>query len=233
MMELFKIILISHLTILIYCQSENKNLKGYRLGDMIRSHQFRTYSTGRKLHYRDFPNSIATEYMKLTNNTSDLDILNEIVDRRAYTLKVYPNDSLIVHLRLGDVIDNSPYSIDEFLSQTVLWEGRYNYVKPLNYYQRILEKIDHFDLITKVILMGGFHHPNKNYPYNTTKSREYISKIAMFFQKAGYSIKFRIDGDADEDFIYACCTHFFTPSGGGFSKLISNIVLKRGGIVFY
>ncbi len=39
------------------------NNKGYRLGDMI-SNSWRWKNNGQDYHYKHFPNSIATEYMK-------------------------------------------------------------------------------------------------------------------------------------------------------------------------
>lgn len=39
----------------------------YRLGDMIRITKQRLKETGEKLHYKMFPNSIATKYMKKNN----------------------------------------------------------------------------------------------------------------------------------------------------------------------
>ena len=58
------------------------------------------------------------------------------------------------------------------------------------------------------------------------------TKIALFFKKAGYNVTLRLNKKADDDFIFTCQSRFFVPSGGGFSILMKELVLKRGGQVF-
>ena len=217
----------------------------YRLGDMFlhsilarwgRSHP----EKGFEFHKRVYPHSIATEYMEKTNKEKDYNILLDIVNNRKTPIELH-DDTLSLHLRIGDIIDNSQTSVDTFLKKTILtrlWGGyinakpgmnktqknQRNFVKPLKYYKDIVDEMLK-NGIKKIILIGGFHTPHPNHK----KSLEYVSRIKQFFEKKGFICETRIDMNPDDDFLIMCHSKFFTPSGGGFSDIIKNIVEMRGG----
>lgn len=193
----------------------------YRLGDMIK---YKSHSSNKEwgfsYHKKNFPNSIATEYMLTTNNKSDYQTLLKIISKRDYP-RQYIN-YLVVHLRLGDVIDNSNYSVDEFLFKKI---NSHNYVKPLGYYRKIIYKSKILG-ISKVIFITGFHQGK-----NHTKSLKYLSYVKKFFKNKGFQCQSRINLDPDEDFLIMCNAKYFVPSGGGFSDIITNIVKLKGGLI--
>jgi hypothetical protein len=198
----------------------------YRLGDMVlEGSAYRNSSGGRNIHYKNFPNSIATEYMKTTDVNNRYDILSDIVQRKTgndSNLKP-PIDMLLIHLRLGDVIDRTKYSVDDFLNNSILFNDR-NYVKPLSYYKDILNRINEYEIKT-VMLVGGFHKPLTS----TKKSIEYMHKIKDYFESHHIKVYERLGKhDADEDFIYMCNAEYYTPGGGGFSNLVRGVVCFRG-----
>ena len=85
----------------------------YRLGDMISQPKHRARADGAALHLRAFPTSIAAQYLRRTNASDDLDVLDRILVRRRRETEAQTNacslppadDTLVVHLRLGDVLD--------------------------------------------------------------------------------------------------------------------------------
>jgi hypothetical protein len=165
--------------------------------------------------------------MLTTNNMSDYPILLKIISKRNYPGQ-YRN-YLVVHLRLGDVIDNSTHSVDEFLFKPIkLYHPNGNsvgYVKPLRYYEETINKIKNLG-ISKVIFITGFHRGRDH-----TKSLKYLSHVKNLFESKGFECQTRINLDPDEDFLIMCNAKYFVPSGGGFSDVITNIVKLKGGIV--
>ncbi len=203
--------------------SQQKEAFGYRLGDMVKSKMARNAKDGRELHYAQFPNSIASEYMRKTDEDNRLDLILDILkERTTQPTQTPPPDMLVVHLRIGDVIDKTPYMVKEFLSRYIMHHNGFNYVKPLSYYQEIIEQIRPLN-IKSVTLIGGFHSDTKS----QQKSIVYVNKIREFFEKNGFVTYTRINFDPDEDFIFMCNAEYFTPSGGGYSSLVKNILRKK------
>lgn len=197
---------------------------GYRLGDMVKGERFRDAKNGRDLHYRLFPDSIASEYMKTTNENNRYDILMDLVEKRTHDAKqVPPSDLLVIHLRIGDIIDNTTYTVKEFLSRYVRSNIGVNYVKPLSYYAEVAKEAKALNL-RSVTLIGGFHLPLRSHK----KSLAYVRKVREFFESQGFQVNERIDLNADDDFIYMCNAQYFTPSGGGYSKIVKEIFKLKG-----
>ncbi len=217
-----KIILLIMSFALCHCATKSEKAYYYRLGDMVKGKDFRDSEDGREYHYKNFPDSIATEYMKTTNEDNRYDILIDIVKRRSNELNTPPPNMLLIHLRLGDVMDRTPYMAKDFLARTIYYQG-WNYVKPLSYYQDIINKIKDKN-VKSITLIGGFHHPLKS--KNT--SLEYVKLLGEFFEEKGFKVTQRIDHEPDDDFIYMCNASFFTPGGGGFSATVKEIIVLRG-----
>ncbi len=206
--------------------SSNKNPHdwlGYRLGDMIQYKEWRDKTDGKEFHIRKFPNSIASEYMRRTDDESNYDILLDIVKNRTQKSEQIPSkDMLVIHLRIGDVIDDMPQTAAEFLSHEVKYSNGHNYVKPLSYYQKIIDKIKPLSL-SSISLIGGFHKTTSG----SRKSLEYVAGVRNFFEKNGFKVTERINFNPDDDFIFMSNALYFTPSGGGFSRIIKTMVEKQ------
>ena len=127
--------------------------------------------------------------------------------------------------RIIQVIDQDKRSVDCLLLKKYYFFNWLNYVKPLSYYQNKVPVIKKYK-IRKILLIGGFHKDN-----NHLKSLEYISKIKNFFDSQGFYCTIRINQDPDEDFLIMSNSKFFIPSGGGFSRVIKNIVKMKGGVI--
>lgn len=227
-----KIQFLSFILILFSCATKSSPKEEvlsyeYRLGDIIRFKEYRESKDGKEHYYKKFPSSIATEYMRKTYSSNDLSVLTEIIEKREKETSNLPSkDELVMHLRIGDVIDEMPESVDKFLSETVYYPNGNNYVKPLSYYIKITDLIANLP-IKKITLVGGFHRQSAS----REKSYEYVHRVKNFLEEKGYQVSLRIGNDADTDFVYMTNARFFVPSGGGFSLLIKKLTLKKGGQV--
>ena len=87
----------------------------YRLGDYVRrsggfEHEIKYFWYRFGQHRR----SIVRQYGSRTTRSNDMDVLNEIV--KARRTETPAPETLVVHIRLGDVIDNHARSVDDFVS---------------------------------------------------------------------------------------------------------------------
>jgi hypothetical protein len=199
--------------------------ESYRLGDFIMHKTYRDQLMSSYLKH--YPYSIAIEYLSKTKESSNLPILLEVIKRRK---KECPEENtLIIHLRIGDVIDHTHYTINDFLYNNIglpLENGSKGYyVKPLQYYKTAFASFENID---NIVLVGGFH---MNYE-NRSKSHKYVQEIAYFFEQYNVTVEKRINGDPDEDFVYMCHAKNFIPSGGGYSLLIAKLVQMQNGKVY-
>jgi hypothetical protein len=75
------------------------------------------------------------------------------------------------------------------------------------------------------VLVTGSHQV-----LNLEKSKAYVTKVAKFWQEAGFEVSMR-SSDPDSDFMFMTHAHHFIRSGGGFSETISAVVTHLGGAV--
>ena len=202
------------------------SMGAYRLGDVVRSKRWRGELS--KYYKDNYPKSIATEYMRKTDEDYKLDVLTSIIKSRTDEKHLSYQNSIIVHLRTGDVVDKSEYSVDQLLSGERAWNGRF-YVKPLSYYVNIVRKLKQScPQCHNITILTGFHYKK----LNTDKSVQYINRIQNFFENNEYTVVVRKDGDPDDDFLIMCNSKYFVKGGGGFSDIISKIVQERGKQVY-
>jgi hypothetical protein len=212
----------------------------YRLGDMVLT-DWRFEPDGQEYHFKHFPDSIASEYMRTTNLNSNYDVLSNIVKKRSAANDIPDNNTLVIHLRTGDVVEDSPYSVATLLKNCVyvptydygkivekhtgLHITRTYYVRPLKYFG---DKLKHIvPTIKKITIVAGSH-----FDIPIHKSSIYIASILKFFQNNGFDVELRLGKPPDDDFVYMCNAKFFIPSGGGYSNLVKNIVEKFGNTVY-
>jgi hypothetical protein len=198
--------------------------KGYRLGDMVKG-EWRWKRNGESYHYKNFPNSIASEYMRKTKEYNNIPIILDIINRRSTSLKIPDKNTIVIHLRVGDVIEDSKHSVEEMLLEQTYYNKHSwsNYVSPLPY---LVKKVKSCDL-KNIIIVAAAHQD-----ISTFKSNLYIKSIQKYFQDLGYNVQLRVGGDPDEDVIFMSNAKYFIPAtGGGFTHLITEIVKNKGGKV--
>jgi hypothetical protein len=175
-------------------------------------------------------------------------VLNEIVPTTLIST------GLVVHLRIGDVIENVSHSLEDFLGGDVTsdstrqpvshhkmgnltWEGTVTgagtqgYVKSAAYYTGVMQSYPS-DGNYHVTLIGGTH---KNVPM--VKSLQYVQAIRIMFEAHGFTVVERIStcpsiASADADFTVMANATVFVPSGGGYSGLAAELVRIRGNCVY-
>ena len=211
-----------------YCCGLYSDNDSYRLGDMVTSN-FRWFDGAQEYHYKNFPNSLATEYMKKTNQKKDYNILLSIVKKKTKETKDLPDkNDIIIHLRLGDVVENNSADVITILS-TYTYRDIFsftNYTPPLSYIKDKIKKINKKD-INKLIFVAGSH-----IEMPTPKSCQYIEIIKRYFESKGYNVQTRLGRKADEDFIFMCNSRYFIPStNGGYTNLIKKMVEDMGNTV--
>ena len=199
-----------------------RDFKNYSIGDCIINEKLNNRFN--RLFYRlYFNNSIADQYFRKTNKIEDYDALFEIVKKNRSKIELPPNDSLIIHLRIGDVIDWE-YSgpIDDALEGR---DGDFGYIKTYDYFEeksKLLEKYN----IKKIIIVGGYHTKEDH-----SRSEEYVRKVVNFLEKLGYDITLRIDEmSPDEDFLFMSNSKYFLKSGGNYSTILNKMVEMNNGI---
>ena len=215
-MKYYFLLLILLIIFIIYLQLSA--LK-YRLGDVVLYKKLNQSFINKILYNKYYKESIANEYFQKTNKIKDFDTLYQIVKERSSKLDLVPKeDELIMHLRIGDVVEREYKGpVDDVLNEKI----KYTYLISYNYLENKLKNIKN---IKKIIIVGGYHTNG-----NHSRSMEYVNKICKFLEKNGYEVHKRLNqNDPDEDFIYMCNSKNFLKSGGGFSNLVNKMVEMNG-----
>lgn len=191
----------------------------YRLGDIICYEPFDNIFL-KTIYSNYFPGSVAARYMSKTNKKYDYDALYEVVKECTKPKDIPPEDTLIVHLRVGDVIEvEHEGTVDELL------EGKVPilYTKSYKYFEDNLKKIEN-ENIHKAILVGYSHRTTK-----MSKTNEYIEKVKNKLEQLGYDVELRINKySPDEDFLFMSNSNYFLKGGGGYSRIIAQMVKRNG-----
>ena len=223
--------------------------RGYMLNDLLKqkivdphnpgaapTHSWSRWSDLRRDHLHDFPNSLAADFVRQTDHKmSDAErwaVLrsliqqrwrqdgDKMVHRRAHA------DYLLVHLRVGDVIEEESHSLSEMLHSRVIFNqsgfAHTNYVPRLQFFKNI----DYTQLnTTRAIIIAGSHLPYDNF----NRSCMYIHAVRKVLQAEGLACELRCGRDADDDLVVASHAKRVAIGGaGGFSVLIKRVALSFG-----
>ena len=230
----------------------NDEWNRYSLGDIIKSSDQRGVKFKLEEYGKKYPKSIATEYLNKTlhlahqNQKYNWNILCNIVKERSTMMNVsFPSSNdIIIHLRLGDVADESYYSNNVngkelFINGTTIKgskkESKRHYIKTREYYGSMLNRIPTSTNIKIVLVGSDLHVSNKKNTYTAPKhthSIEYREALISFLKTEGKftDITTRWNHLPDEDFLYMSNSKIFIYSGGGFSHIIGECVRRLGGV---
>eukprot|EP00578_Thalassiosira_sp_NH16_P001091 CAMPEP_0181139058 /NCGR_PEP_ID=MMETSP1071-20121207/34584_1 /TAXON_ID=35127 /ORGANISM="Thalassiosira sp., Strain NH16" /LENGTH=407 /DNA_ID=CAMNT_0023225949 /DNA_START=350 /DNA_END=1570 /DNA_ORIENTATION=+ len=176
-------------------------------------------------------------------NSFRAEVLCDMITKRGESLlpDALPRDTdLVIHLRLGDVLDNMikdeeevedvfEYGVSIVPSQirNMIQEsdclGWWHYVKSKCFYENVLsELISHAKPKPKrVIIVGSPVHKKNGTDNNSIK---YSKLVEAFFVHKGYEVIRYLDGTPDEDMVWMSHSPVFVASGGGFSRLVTMCV---------
>eukprot|EP00928_Gymnodinium_smaydae_P045041 TRINITY_DN3006_c0_g1_i9.p1 TRINITY_DN3006_c0_g1~~TRINITY_DN3006_c0_g1_i9.p1 ORF type:complete len:239 (-),score=28.67 TRINITY_DN3006_c0_g1_i9:261-977(-) len=209
---------------------------GYRLGDMVMQ-PVRRKRAG-SFHLDNFPRSIAADYLRLENINElkykevDYEALEQIAARHLEWRPscAAPPGALVVHLRVGDVIDGdqNSYSVKELLSaqrsQDPSGEKWAEYSRPLSYFDRALAQVNR-SAVSGVILLAGTAYSESSFG----KTTKYINRIRQRFKNVQPPFDFcetRIGGDPDCAFLLLSTARHVCPAGGSFSRLATELARR-------
>ena len=191
---------------------------GYRLADVVNgfTSRFSDEHMQERLAYSiAYPYSIAQRYVKITTGfyTFELTAVMQEVEK-GMTFADY-NNSLVVHLRLGDVMDAN----DTF------------YIKNEKYYKDAITTLP--AEIQNVVLVGSDLHSDQHYKNDEDNpSVRYRDSVKDIFEQKGYEVSYRYNQEPDADMIYMAHAPYFLVGGGSFSHIASMLVEFNGGLTF-
>ena len=217
------IFIILVLIVTISCLFYFTDSLSYRLGDSVLYEKFRNDGNNKLLYSILYKDSIAYNYLKRSNKTKDYDLLYTILKEKSKNNKIPDEDTIVIHVRTGDVIDDRDIDLESSFKDENFTN---HYIKSFKYYKDNLEKEKE---IKKILIVTGFHRMGKK-----TKSKEYINRLKLELEKINYEVKLSINEfSADEDFIFMSMSKYFLKSGGNYSKLINEMVKRNGGNILY
>jgi hypothetical protein len=190
--------------------------KPYRLGDAVRG-IWEAQKT-KEYHNELYPNSLVSLYFSKTNTYNKFDILAEAVREFQQTHEcLIPNaNETVLHLRVGDVLEMSPHSVDHHLSENARYFNGESYVKNLAYFN---DQFSKFRRGMHVTILCGTHRRD----LGMKKTNEYVAKVKAHLESKGFTTCIRTTHGPDEDFVYAVFAENIVTTGGGFSLLIKNV----------
>lgn len=211
----------------------------YRIGDAV-SRKFDAPGCER------FPDTIACLYLKHTDSANDIGVLISVIDtvQDALKCKTAPKDVVVMHLRLGDglcaqydkpcrgarVTRPSCWDSDNDCFNNPSSETK-QYAFSRRWYEKVLATVIEQNY-TKVVLVTDTEHwtrtpdPRRG---DHSVDVEYIQNVIRYFSSEFVQVSLKETGEPDEDFIYMASARHFIRGGGGYSRLVSDVVQARGG----
>lgn len=206
----------------------------YRLADAVAGTERR--SERNKEYPERFPLSIAAQFLEKyhTNYQQQTAASNKLPDHEladlgkiANSYAVPSKNTLVVHLRIGGDITSNAVTMWEQAQQTSVA----NITRSRWYYHRLSFEAR---LISSVVIVGS-----NRYAYSNNNQKEqsiiYVNLVLSWFaaRLPNASVTWRGNYNTpDSDFSYMCGAKHFVPSTGGYSKLVSEVVLLNNGTVY-
>lgn len=192
------------LSIADYAKKTKFEHEAYRLADVVKSEKIRDRQ--REYYHMAFNGSIGQEYIERAGGDCNITLLVDILREREEEVNSPPDENnndfpsenlLVIHLRIGDVIDGIGHSVDDFLDRDMSFFNDMYFVKPIAYYEKVIEELRDEESpshnISGVALVGGFHMKG-----STNKSYAYVEGISRFFQSNNFTVEERIDNNAGD-----------------------------------
>jgi hypothetical protein len=167
-------------------------------------------------------------YVPEGNWTGNLTVVEEIfqLHKQDSLFTVPAADELVIHLRLGDVIDRAQATVEDMLMYGADPRHAGSFLTAIKSVHEYLANIQESGL-HKVVIRGGSH---KARFYK--KSRVYAGCLKEAIENAGYHVSMEVEGNnPDHDFYYMSHATKVIVSTGGYSRLIGKMVEKGGGII--
>lgn len=221
-------------------QSNNKvynlytNVDHYRIGDLLKGYYNSPMKGNDKsLSLKDgilklHSNTFAAKYIQNNklNKVNNIELLNNLISKNNNF-----NNICIVHLRVGDILDDKHYNNSKELILKKFNENIPNdnlnysskllpnwYLKSKNYYLNKINILKNNN-INNIIIIAGSHINIGNYEL----SSYFINLIKNLFEKNNFKVKLRLASHPDDDLTIVANSPFFITSNGSYSDLLKNI----------
>jgi hypothetical protein len=203
-----------------------------------------------------FPDSLFAQYHKRSVEThggwNNVTLLKTVVAaaiaRAPAQTKGPPLNTVVIHVRVGDVIDMASASVAALLdsphyfytndgdravlSGLAISQNWNQYVVPLAFFRELIDKGE-IQPGDKVVLMAASHEDvallRRGAKPLPEKSCSYLNRVRDFFVGHGVQTTIRVGHTPDEDIMYAAQSRRFVHSHGGFSGLLGRLVAAFGG----
>jgi hypothetical protein len=222
--------------------TDNPDYADYSLGDTVKSYMAVDKDEFNQTlfeHQTRWPNSIGHAYLQEVGSVEygyfNMSALSRVIDRRMSCVTIPSNDTLVVHLRLGDTLTQG-YLTDLSRSVLDLWEHgdfvgnetgvRYNYNR--REFDHLLKDLPKH--ITKAVIVGSTQHQNSEVV--TSRNQEYSDLVAWYMLNQTLAVSYFGGEDPDQDFIYMANAKWFIGGMGGYTQLVAALVALGGGHVF-
>ena len=200
----------------------------YQLGDIVKfyrgvesEHAFTLPNGIRPQPCRRFNHSIACSYVRMYRHSGkypNMEVLDEV------TPLVEPRPEAVMHLRLGDVAKGDCWNKDCIIETRSGNKIQYQFTE--KDYDTIRDELK--DLGTITIVANPSHLSN---PRTIAWSEKYINHAMAYLRRLGVCPVYRGIRNADDDFAFATSAKVFVQGGGGYSRFMAKLVMKRGGRV--
>ena len=226
---------------LVSQHSHNASWNQYRIGDGIARYPGAPGC-------EECPHSIVCQYTKETVAKNDIPALVRVLDRGNWCRPPCKTKNLaLLHLRLGDglcAIHDEPCRgnrtdwPDCWNNDEDCWydpgAATKQYAFSKDWYLSVMEELNlQHELQGIVIVSDKLHWTRTDDPRggNFEVDDAYLNNVAAFFRTRFSHVELRSPGLPDDDFAFLCMAETFVSGGGGFSKLIAEVVKLRGGRV--
>ena len=199
------------------------NYNEYRLGDIYNGDAGKSNEKWlRNHHIKNFPKSLASEYLLNTDQKNNIKIMSNIVKDR---LNNIPKYDCVLHIRIGDVLEDLDYNkiIQEWNNNKINNEkgnffDKIKYLRNKKYFNDKIIKLKNLN-INKIYIVAGAH-----IKYNQYKNSSlYIDLIKNLFEYNKIKCILLLKNNPDYDILLSVNAKNFINTGGGFSKLIIEI----------
>lgn len=196
-----------------------KENKVYRIADVFTGAGIRFKSDCNSILTKpQYNNTILFNYLQNKRQHRDILTMQKIIDRHIdlYNYPTPEENELVIHLRLGDILDNK---------------------KNLDYYHKnykhLNKKID-FKKFSTISIVTALHfgsfddHPKGPLYMFSEKAKEnsftFFRYVESQINESGHSVNLISSDDIDQDFCYMAKSQWFVKSKRGFSHLISKLL---------
>tara|TARA_Y100000748_G_C15456584_1_gene473168 strand:- start:589 stop:1041 length:453 start_codon:yes stop_codon:yes gene_type:complete len=140
---------------------------------------------------------------------TNLSVLKNIVNKRNIHSSFLQNDTIVVHLRLGDVLDLPYYREKRNIARM--------YVRPITFFRNL--KLP--TTVKTAFIVSNVSFRTYGIPW---KSKEYLKNVTEILQSRYLHVVNYTGATPDDDFLFMTRAFYFVKSGGGFSNLVSHMV---------